>query len=93
MTRNDLKLNRAIPLTILFLILIIFSSSSLLSQEPVRFEDHFLDKAMRINFYLVGEAKEEQVIIHSIYQEELLAGKPDQPDQPLQLRPLLRESL
>lgn len=74
MTRNDLKLlklNRAIPRTILFLILIIFSSSSLRSQEPIRFEDHFLDKAMRINFYMVGEAKQEQIIVDRIYREEL----------------------
>lgn len=40
------------------------------SQEQVRFEDHFLDRAMRINLYLVGDAREENVLIHSIYQEE-----------------------
>ncbi|MCX8159831.1 MAG: M64 family metallo-endopeptidase [Candidatus Saccharicenans sp.] len=72
MTRNRLKsleFSRAIPVAILFLLF--FSSSYLISQESIRFEDHFLDKAMRLNLYLVGEAKEEKLIIQSIYQEEL----------------------
>ncbi len=50
-------------------LLLLFSTAY--SQEPIRFDEHFSDKGMRINFYMVGEAKEEQIIIHSIYQEEL----------------------
>jgi hypothetical protein len=40
-------------------------------QEAIKFEDYFLDKAMRINFYMVGDAKEENIITQSIYQEDL----------------------
>lgn len=43
-------------------------------QESIKFDDHFLDKAMRVNFYQVGNAKEEKIIIHSIYQEDLWPG-------------------
>lgn len=49
--------------------LITFSFHRLPAEEPVRFEDHFLDRAMRINLYLVGDSREEQVVVHSIYQE------------------------
>lgn len=41
------------------------------AEQPVRFEDHFLDKAMRLNLYMVGEAKNEELIIQNIYQEPL----------------------
>ena len=41
------------------------------SQETIKFEDHFTDRAMRINFYQAGDAKEEQIIIQSVYQEDL----------------------
>lgn len=40
------------------------------AQSPVvKFDDFFLDKALRLNFYLVGNAKEEQIIKQDIYQE------------------------
>ncbi|MGQ9800761.1 MAG: M64 family metallopeptidase [Candidatus Saccharicenans sp.] len=51
--------------------LIFFLATGLFSQEKVRYDEHFLDRALRINLYMVGEAKEEQIIIHSLYQEEL----------------------
>lgn len=59
---------------LLGLILILNFSLVLQSQERLKFEDYFLDKAMRINFYLVGEAKEEEIIIDSIYQEDFWPG-------------------
>lgn len=51
--------------------LVFFLGSGLFSQENIRFDDHFLEGALRINLYLVGEAKEEQIIVHNIFQEEL----------------------
>jgi len=53
------------------LIFVLLLSLNSLAQEIIKFDDYFLDKAMRINLYMVGEAKEEQIIINSIYQENL----------------------
>jgi hypothetical protein len=41
------------------------------SDEPVRFDHHFIDKAMRFNFYQAGDARTEEFIIQSIYQEPI----------------------
>jgi hypothetical protein len=58
-------------ISLVFLALSTLLIEPALSQEPIKFEDHFLDKAMRINFYQVGDAKEENLIIQSIYQEDI----------------------
>lgn len=63
--------NRCFMKLILNSLMALFLSVSAYSGEAIKFEEHFLDKAMRINFYMVGEAREEQIIIHSIYKEEL----------------------
>lgn len=60
---------RYLPAIIFFLLNCSFIS--LFAQDPINFEDHFLDRAMRINLYLVGDAREEKIIFHSIYQEPL----------------------
>ena len=41
------------------------------AQSTIKFDDFFLDKAMRINFYMVGNAREEEIIIQDIYQEDI----------------------
>ncbi|MDI6697727.1 MAG: M64 family metallopeptidase [Candidatus Saccharicenans sp.] len=51
------------------LFLITFAFHPLPAEESVRFEDHFLDRAMRINLYLIGDSRDEQAVVHSIYQE------------------------
>ncbi len=53
------------------LVLVVLLSLKASSQEAIKFEDYFLDKAMRINLYMVGHAREERVVIQSIYQENL----------------------
>ncbi len=72
--RKSARTKQAFVLIFIFFpLLIIFAlwPGTLYSQENVRFEDHFLNRAMRINLYLIGDAREEQIIIHSIYQEPL----------------------
>ncbi|MDD8019957.1 MAG: M64 family metallopeptidase [Acidobacteriota bacterium] len=40
------------------------------AREEIKFDDFFIDKAMRINLYMTGNAKEEEFIIQNIYQED-----------------------
>ena len=40
------------------------------AQSTIKFDDFFLDKAMRLDFYMVGNAEEEEIIIQNIYQED-----------------------
>ncbi|HOM94507.1 MAG TPA: M64 family metallopeptidase [Candidatus Saccharicenans sp.] len=41
------------------------------AQSTLKFDDFFLDKALRINFYMAGNAREEEIIIQDIYQEDI----------------------
>ncbi|HUM34401.1 MAG TPA: M64 family metallopeptidase, partial [Candidatus Saccharicenans sp.] len=41
------------------------------AQSTIKFDDFFLDKALRINFYMAGNAREEEIIIQDIYQEDI----------------------
>ncbi len=40
------------------------------AQPKVIFDDYFMDKAMRIDFYIIGDAREEMITLDHIYQEE-----------------------
>lgn len=42
---------------------------------PPRFDDHFLDKTMRIDFVHVGDAKEESATIDRIFEQGIWAGR------------------
>ena len=48
----------------------------LLSQNSIQFNDYFLDKTMRIDYYHIGDAKEEIITIDQIYQQGIWAGNP-----------------
>lgn len=52
----------------------IWGQGTVFGQETVIFDDYFLDKAMRIDFYHTGDAKEEAISIDHIYQEEIWPG-------------------
>ncbi len=41
----------------------------LLAQPPIQFEDYFLDRALRLDLYQVGDAQDEFVTRHQMYQE------------------------
>ncbi|HEK85751.1 MAG TPA: hypothetical protein ENO29_05305 [Candidatus Aminicenantes bacterium] len=60
-----------VPVLLSLLIFILILDLPSQAQETIKFDDYFLDKAMRINFYQVGQAKEEQIIINNIYQEPI----------------------
>jgi hypothetical protein len=47
---------------------------SLFSQQNINFEDFFIDKTMRIDYYHIGDAKEEIITIDHIYQYGIWAG-------------------
>ncbi|MGB9906973.1 MAG: M64 family metallopeptidase [Candidatus Saccharicenans sp.] len=67
-------MERKIKLKLAALTLFLLLTCSVLylpAEQAVRFEDHFIDKAMRFNFYMVGEAKTEEIIVQSVYQEPL----------------------
>lgn len=51
--------------------LMIFSSQA---QENVSFDRYFLDKTMRVDYYHVGDSKEETITLDKIYQQGIWAG-------------------
>ncbi len=44
------------------------------SQESINFNDYFIDKTMRIDYYHTGNAEEEIITIDKIYMTEVWAG-------------------
>lgn len=53
----------------LFMISILLTSCIIFGQSQVQFDDFFIDKALRIDFYHIGDAKEEIITIDHLYQE------------------------
>lgn len=56
--------------------LLLFWSTSLLAQVQVNFDQYFLDKTLRIDYYHVGDAREEWVTIDQMYQQDIWPGNP-----------------
>ncbi len=44
------------------------------SQTSFRFEDYFLDKTMRVDYFHIGDVKEEWVTLDQVYQQGIWAG-------------------
>ena len=61
---------------VIFFILFFLIPSLLFSQQTINFEDYFFDKTMRIDYYHIGDAKEEFITIDQIYQQGIWAGNP-----------------
>ena len=57
-------------------ILFLFIPILLFSQNQIRFYDYFLDKTMRIDYFHIGDAREEFITIDQIYQQGTWAGNP-----------------
>jgi len=53
----------------IFLLSWVLSALAVFASAQVPFDDFFLDQALRIDLYQVGDAKEETATIHQIYQE------------------------
>lgn len=54
----------------------ILLSASLLSQNSVSFEEYFLNKSMRIDFYITGDTNQEIIALDKIYEQGIWAGNP-----------------
>jgi hypothetical protein len=55
-------------------ILMLIIPFCLLAQEPIVFDDYFIDKTMRIDYHHVGNAKTELITIDQVYQYGIWAG-------------------
>ncbi len=56
------------------LVFVFICSGWLGSQDIIPFDDFFIDKTMRIDFFHAGDAKEEWVTVDRIYEQGLWAG-------------------
>jgi hypothetical protein len=59
-----------------FFVLFFLTPFLLFSQQSINFSDYFLNKTMRIDYYHIGDAKEEFITIDQIYQQGIWAGNP-----------------
>ncbi len=57
-----------------FWLLLSAMSFSLLAQSPINFNDYFLDKSLRIEYYQTGDAKEEVISLDQLHQEDIWPG-------------------
>jgi hypothetical protein len=55
---------------------IVLVATVALSQQPVRFDDYFLDRTLRVDYYHVGDAKDELVTLDHLYEQGTWAGNP-----------------
>ncbi len=60
----------------IFVLLLIFPLS-LSSQNALQFGDYFIDKTLRIDYYHIGDTKDEFITIDQIYQQRIWAGNPN----------------
>lgn len=56
------------------LILVLFLPGPMFAPSPVDFDTYFLDKTMRVDYFHIGQAKEEIVTLDQVYQQGLWAG-------------------
>ena len=56
------------------LIIILFILSALLAQTSLNFDDYFVDKTMRIDYFHIGDAKEEWITLDQIWEQGIWAG-------------------
>lgn len=59
------------------IILLLITASAAAAQEKINFDYYFLDKTMRIDFFMTGDVAEEFIAIDQIYQGGTWAGNPD----------------
>ena len=56
-------------------VFIIFMNMAVLhSEEPVHFDDFFIDKTMRLDYFHIGDAREEWITMDRIYEQGMWAG-------------------
>ncbi|NIM90912.1 MAG: peptidase M64 [Candidatus Aminicenantes bacterium] len=60
--------------SILTLVAILSLTGLVLAQSAGDFDDHFIDKTMRLDYFHIGNAKEEFITLDQVYQQGLWAG-------------------
>ncbi len=56
---------------------LLMSTSVLYAQQQINFDDYFLNKTMRIDYFMTGNTNQEIITIDQIYQTDKWAGNPD----------------
>lgn len=58
---------------ILFLVAVLFPITTM-ATENLKFDDHFVNKTMRIDYFRTGDAKTETISLDTVYQQGVWAG-------------------
>jgi len=61
----------------IILIVLMMGTTALYAQQQINFDDYFLDKTMRIDFFMTGNSDSEIITIDQIYQTDKWAGNPN----------------
>ena len=59
-----------------FLLIVILTSFEIIARGEVDFNDYFIDKTLRIDFYMTGNSNEEIITTDQMYQLGFWAGNP-----------------
>jgi hypothetical protein len=59
---------------IVFFLIIIFVSGALFAQTSFNFDDYFVDKTMRLDYFHIGDAKQEWIAVDHVYEQGIWAG-------------------
>jgi hypothetical protein len=54
--------------------IVFMNMAALHSEEPVHFDDFFIDKTMRLDYFHIGDAREEWITVDRIYEQGIWAG-------------------
>ena len=57
-----------------FLLLILICPLLICAQTDIRFDEYFIDKTMRIDYFHIGNAEEELITLDQVYQQGIWAG-------------------
>lgn len=57
-----------------FMALVLIFSGLILAQTSPEFDDYFIDSTMRIDYYHVGDAREEFITLDRVYKQGIWAG-------------------
>ena len=58
----------------LLLLLIVICPLVVCAQTDIRFDEYFVDRTMRIDYFHVGNAQEELITVDQVYQQGIWAG-------------------
>jgi hypothetical protein len=59
---------------IVYFIIFLFIPGSMCAQSSFNFDDYFVDKTMRLDYFHIGDAKEEWVTVDQIFEQGIWAG-------------------